>query len=674
MSEKKRPITVEDLYQINYVEDPQISPDGRWIAFIRITPDKMENGYKRNIWLADTDGGEPFQLTRGDKGSSPRWSPDGETLAFVSGRSDKPQIYLLPINAPGGEARSLTKMEKGATFPAWSPDGETIAFLCRMNAEEREKEDSGEDAPPSDKFEAEQRKARKKHEEEKRWDPRPVWRVPYREGTAFLDDRYQQVYVMETAENLDGDKIKARRLTDVDANHGAPEWTPDGKYIYTNRTHDLLADELYLQQRLYRIHVEDGEIEQVTHGDDISDTSPQISPDGKWVAFIRMIMPFDALERLIVKPVDGGEERTLNLEIDRAPFNFRWTADNILIANVGDQGDSVFYRIDPADGAYEQLFTDRIEAAELDVSPLGGVTFTASTPYNPQELFWLPSGASSPVQVTAFNEKFLDGVVVQEVHEMRYETPNGEIQGWYMLPVGYEEGKQYPLAFNIHGGPHAMWGPSSRTMWHEWQFHAARGYAVFFANPRGSGGYGDAFKRGLHSDWGNAAFNDLMTGIDTLLERFDFVDSERMAVTGGSYGGYMTAWIVGHTDRFASAVTQRGVYNLAAFYGVTDVPELITSEFDAEPWEDPEKLWKHSPLAYAHNIKTPLLIIHSENDYRVPIADGEQLFAFVRRSGGTVKLLRYPRDGHELSRSGEPEHRVNRLTEMVEWFDKYCKE
>jgi dipeptidyl aminopeptidase/acylaminoacyl peptidase len=209
-------------------------------------------------------------------------------------------------------------------------------------------------------------------------------------------------------------------------------------------------------------------------------------------------------------------------------------------------------------------------------------------------------------------------------------------------------------------------------MFHEWQSHAASGYVVFYCNPRGGDGYGEDFRQALHADWGKVAFDDIMSGVDVLLEK-GFADKGRMAVTGGSYGGYMTAWIVGHTDRFVSAVTQRGVYNLISFYGTTDVPDLITSDFDVEVWEDPDLLWKHSPLAYAQNIKTPLLIIHSENDYRVPIEQAEQLFAFVRRNGGTVKMLRYPRDGHELSRSGEPEHRVSRLTEMIAWFDKYCK-
>jgi dipeptidyl aminopeptidase/acylaminoacyl peptidase len=210
-------------------------------------------------------------------------------------------------------------------------------------------------------------------------------------------------------------------------------------------------------------------------------------------------------------------------------------------------------------------------------------------------------------------------------------------------------------------------------MWHEWQTHAAEGYVVFYCNPRGSDGYGDKFLRDLHSNWGHVAMQDIMAGVDAMLEK-GFIDESRMAISGGSYGGYMTAWIIGKTDRFAAAVPQRGVYNLTSFYGTSDVPVLISTEFDTEPWDDFDKLWQHSPLAYAKHITTPTLIIHAENDFRVPIEQGEQLFAWIRRSTDTpVKMLRYPREGHELSRSGEPKHRISRLQEMMDWFNRYCQ-
>jgi dipeptidyl aminopeptidase/acylaminoacyl peptidase len=676
LAEEKRPITVDDVYKIHHVEDPQVSPDGAWIAYVHMTLDKMENDYKRNIWLVSTTGGDPIQVTRSGKDSGPRWSPDGATLAFVSGRSDKPQIYLLPIGAPGGEPRALTSMENGASDMAWSPDGTQIAFLSGMNAEERVKEDSGEkEEPPADKLEGKHREERKKQIETERWDPRPVWRVPYRVGTSFVDDRYAQVYVMPVAEGLDDDDAKPRRLTDVDADHEPPEWTPDGKTILTSRTIDPLIDEPWSMQALYRINVASGQSTQLTD-DAYESVAPLVSPDGQWIAYVRVPRKrlTESIGRLAVMPIDGGEVRDLNLELDREVFIHHWTADSRAIVFCAETfGDAEVYRVTLDDGEIETLVSGTMEIDALDVAPDGGLAYCGCTPLAPAELFWRASGASTAQQMTTYNQDFLDEIIVQETHEMRYHAPDGqELQGWYILPVGYEEGKTYPLAFNIHGGPHAMWGPSTGSMWHEWQLHAANGYAVFYANPRGSGGYGEKFMSDLHAQWGELAFGDLMTGVDTFLEK-GIADPDRMAVTGGSYGGYMTAWIVGHTNRFKAAVSQRGVYNLTSFYGTSDVPLLISMEYDVEPWENPELLWQHSPLAYAQNIKTPLLIIHSENDFRVPIAEAEQLFALVRRSGGTVRLLRYPRDGHELSRSGEPKHRVSRLTEMVAWFDQYCK-
>lgn len=676
MTDEKRPIAVDDLYKITLIEDPRVSPDGQWIAYVQVTVDKMENGYKRNIWLVDVHGGKPIQLTRAGKDSQPRWSPDGQTLAFVSGRDKKPQIYLLRVTSPGGEARALTSVPNGASSPAWSPDGTQIAFLSNMSADERAKEDRGdEEPPPADKLESRHRSERKEQDEVKRFDPRIAWRIPYRAGTSYVDDRYAQIYVMPIAENLKKEESKPRRLTNIDANHEQPQWTPDGQYILTARTLDPTRDVPWRWNTLYRISVEDGTTEQLTD-ESHSDSSPLPSPDGQWIAYTRVPQErlTERINRLTILSATGGEPRDLNLELDRNITSFRWSPDSSAIFFTAESwGNLEVYRVALITGIVEKVVSGILEVNAFDVAPNGSIAYTASTPVNPSELFWQVANTAAPSQMTTVNREFLEGVIIQEQHEIRYSSEDGqEIQGWYLLPASYEEDQKYPLALNIHGGPHVMWGASTQSIWHEMQFQAAQGYVVFYCNPRGAGGYGEAFQMALHAAWGDVAHRDIMAGVDLLIEK-GFVDASRMAITGGSYGGYMTAWIVGHTNRFVSAVSIRGVYNLLSFYGTSDVPLLITNEFDAEPWEDPLLLWQHSPLAYAHQIKTPLLIIHSENDFRVPISDGEQLFAYVRRSGGTVQMVRFPRDGHELSRSGEPEHRVSSLTHMIDWFNKYCQ-
>ncbi len=669
----KQPITASDLFRIITLEDPRLSPDGKWIAFTRVQPDSFENNYTRNIWIVPVSGGEPIQITRGNKDSSPAWSPDSTRIAFQSGRIDgKSQIFVIPITAPGGDARPITRMLNGATNPSWSPDGKRIAFLSAASTDERAREDADQDEkniPPKDKLEAKHRQERWQQDDQKRLDPYPVWRIPYRTGTTFTGERFAHIYMIDAV----SEKAVPRRLTDREAHHEPPTWSPDGMWIYTASQLDPAMDEPNRQSAIFRIRAEDGHIEPLT-GEESTAFAPIPSPDGKWVAFTRYprennIPVTERITRLSIIPAEGGAARDLNLPLDASVQSFAWTPDNHLVFSAHWHGNAPIYKVSP-DGDLDKLAEGRFRASFLDANDLGAAV-VISTPECPPELHFLPFGDQLQ-QVTQFNRAFGESVNIQPTHEIWVESPEGHrVHAWYLLPVGYEEGKQYPLALNIHGGPHVMWSTAEPSMFHEWQFHAARGYVVLAINPRGSDGYGESYLQAIHEDWGDTAMRDIMACVDHVLS-LGFVDAEHMAITGGSYGGYMVAWIIAHTNRFKAAVAQRGVYNLLSFYGTSDVPSLISGEFAAEPWEDPQKLWRHSPLAYAHNIKTPLLIEHAEQDYRVPIEQAEQLFAYVHRSGGTVKMLRYPREGHEKSRSGEPAHRVDRLTHMVEWFDLYC--
>jgi len=665
----RRPITVDDLANIITVEDPRISPDGEWIAYVHRQPDLFENTYIANIWLAPTDGGLPLQLTRSGKDTSPRWSPDGKWLAIVSKRSDQSQIYLLPTTSPGGEARALTSMKNGATDPEWSPDGAMIAFLSPVSEPERSTEPD-EEGPPADKLEKRHREERQKHDEEQQSDPRRVWRIPYREGTSYLTERYKQVYVIDS----DYPEAKPRRLTDIDANHRAPRWSPDGMFLYTSRPTEPNIDEPYRTAAIYKIEVETGKAERLTE-DGFSHFEPKPSPDGRWLAFQRNPgSRYNLLPRLAVMDLTNGAVRDLNLDLDRAIDSFEWVDDGQhLVCSVSNEGTVQLYRVNVEIGEFEQTVGGRLTITGFDTHIDIGTAFVASTAASPTELFWVVPGADEPLQLTDVNTAFLGEVAVEPVNEVLYVLADGtRIQGWYLLPSDYEEGRQYPLIVYIHGGPHYMWGPAIPSTWHELQVLAASGYVVFFCNPRGSDGYGADFRDAIHANWGNADMGDIMAGIDVLIGE-GFIDAARIGITGGSYGGFMTTWIIAHSNRFKAAVAQRGVYNHTSFYGTSDIPSFMSDEFDGDPWEIHDKLWKHSPLAYAHKIKTPLLLIHSDNDFRVPIEQAEQMFASVRRSGGTVELLRYPRDGHELSRSGEPKHRVDRLEKIKQWFDWYLK-
>lgn len=657
------PLTPKDLFEIETVGDPNLSPDGRWIAYVRQSVDRAENTYRSAIWL--TDGTVHKQFTAGThRDHTPRWSPDGRMLAFVSTRNGKPQIYVIPVD--GGEARQLTRMENGATAPAWSPDGTRIAFNSSVDADERAFEDGGA-APPEDPEQRKLWKQERERQREKQNDPRLITRFPYRTGTEFLEERYPHIYVI----GLDEDK--PHRVTDGDRMWGTPVW--DGnEAILTAVNRDSTNLGYEFPSDIVRIPLRQGEIvpPEVLVGAPGTHHRPHPSPDGRWIAYLTTPEVRVSAQNtdLAIIPAQGGEPRLLTAALDVKVADFKWAADGqSLYLTWGWHGDVGIHRL-TLDGQVTQVVGGARTVTGLDLAA-DRLAYTVTAPDIPGDLYVADLNGQKERRLTGVNAEFLAGRWLSMPQEVWYTRPDGTpIQGWLMLPPNYEPGKRYPLAVEIHGGPHLMWG---NTFWHEFQCLAGAGYAVWFCNPRGSDGYGLAFRDAIHRQWGEEDAGDILAGVDELVRR-GIADPARLAVTGGSYGGFMTVWIIGHDRRFKAAVTQRGVYNLISFYGMTDIPLFIEGEFDTTPWEDANTLWQHSPLAYVEQIETPLLILHSERDFRVPIGDGEQLYTALKRLRREVAFVRYPREGHELSRSGEPQHRVDRLERIIGWFDRYIKE
>ncbi len=677
MTTSRTPISVEDLYELGWLEDVRVSPDGSRIAYVHVTVDRPANKYRRAIYLVPAAGGPPRRFTQGCKQDwQPRWSPDGKQLAFVSTRDDeRGQIYLIP--ADGGEARQLTSLPNGASDPAWSPDGRTLAFLSLVSEAERRQEEAGPPEPPADAWEAKRAKEQREHDEERRIDPRVITRLPYRSGTSFFDERRRHIYLIDLPEP-DEPAPPPRRITDGDLHYGPPAWMPDGASLLTTATRDPEADSLFAYYDVLRIPASGGKPTTLTSAGH-SYFDPQPSPDGKLIAFRRLNeekLLADGSQIAII-PADGGEITDLTGHSDLNVEHFRWQPDSQgVLFSAGWHGDTHIYGIGlPGTPTYRQgetLVGGRRIVAEFDVGRDGTIAFIAGDAANPCDLF-VHTAAGQERQLTAINRRLLEQRQIIPIEELHYNAPDGrEVQGWVLYPP-MEPGRQYPLAVFIHGGPHVMWGPGFRSMWHEWQAAAAAGYIVFFCNPRGSDGYGEQWRDAIRANWGYADSPDILAGIDRLLLDGK-VDPARIAVTGGSYGGYMTAWLLGHSDRFACGVAARGVYNLISHHSTSDAHELIEHEFNGFPWELAEELWDHSPLAHAHKINTPLLLLHSELDYRVPISEAEQLFAFLRRQKKVVELVRYPREGHELTRSGEPNHRADHLRRTLAWFDRFCKE
>lgn len=675
--QKKRYITAEDIYKIKTVEEPRWSPDGAQVAFVRLEMDKAGNQYKRTIWRWQAGWDEPRQFTNGGKlDFSPRYDPNGKRLAFLSNRKGNPQIYL--IRNDGGEAKKLTKAPNGVLAFSWSLDGKSIAYVSPMTKPERKAEDKGKFPlpPPEDTFEKKVRTMEKAHSERERHDPRVYTGLPFKIGTSFTPDRYNHIYILA----MDAEGAKTRRLTDGEVDFGRPQWSPDGKTIWswTSRrpTHDR-----YSKTDLVQINIKNGKVVKLNRKGHYG-SSPKPSPDGKWIACITQLDKSSSghLSRLTVLKPNGTGWRDLNLNIDRDVgtsryiSQFCWAGDgNGLYLTLDDEGETDLYYCDIATGSFVHLVKSDQAVFEFDANQEGEFAYAAATPERPADLYTTAPAGAFPQRRSDFNREFLEEVHIAQTEEIRYNAPDGtEIQGWIVKPPDFTPKEQWPLALNIHGGPHVMWRPSDPSLWLEWQLHAARGYVVFYCNPRGSDGYGEEFLQAIHANWGEADMHDILSGVDAVVEQ-GYIDTDRMAVTGGSYGGYMTAWIIGHDNRFAAAVSQRGVYQLMSFYGTTDIPRFIEGEFDVMAFDDPDKMWKYSPFAYVRKMRTPLLIIHSDNDYRAPISDAEQMFTALKRLRRKVEFVRYPRDGHELSRSGEPKHRVDRLERMTAWFDKYCK-
>jgi dipeptidyl aminopeptidase/acylaminoacyl peptidase len=676
-------LVVDDLYDLVWLEDVRISPDGRQVAYVQVHVDRPNNRYHRAIYLVPTEGGTPRRFTQGRGGDrQPRWSPDGRRLAFVSSRDDEQgQIYLIDI--AGGEAQQLTNALNGASDPAWSPDGRRIAFLASVNETERAGEDADAPTPaPTDAWNAKRRQEQRRYDEEQRFDPRVVKRLPYRSGTTYFDDRRRHIYLVELPDGQIDAPVTARRQTDGDLHFAPPTWMPDGQSLLSTATRDPEADSLFAYYDVLRIPITDTAPhipERLTRAG-YSYFDPKPSPDGSQIAFLRL--PEDQLlgagHRVASIPASGGEPQDLTAHTDLNIEQFSWNyADNRIYFLAGWQGDAHIYAIGlPGTATYRQgetLIGGQRFVSEFDSASDGSIAFVAGTSNDPCNLYVrLPDGSER--RLTQINAELLAQRRLTPIEELRYLAPDGqEVQGWFLQPLAPAATGLPPLAVYIHGGPHIMWGPGFFSMWHEWQVAAAAGYTVFFCNPRGSEGYGAQWRDAIRGGWGRIDAPDILAGIDHLVDH-GLVDPQRIGVTGGSYGGFMTTWLISHDDRFACAVAARGVYNLLTEHSTSDAHELIEIEFSGYPWDLAEELWEHSPVAHAHKIHTPLLLLHSECDYRVPISEAEQLFALLRRRKQTVELVRYPREGHELTRSGEPDHRADHMQRTLAWFDRYCRE
>lgn len=676
-SSTKRPLEIDDLFALTLVSEPAISPGGDRVVWVTTTMDRGDDAYKAALWIADLDGTNARQLTSGmHRDTSPAWAPDGRSIAFVSNRPGrkpangngipngderKPLAQIWTIASDGGEARQATAHHGGASSPSWSPDSRRIAFV-------------GVDEPDADEpFGAPVTIGEAGGE-------RIVHDIRYRyDGKGFLTT-YSHIWAVDVAT---GDPV---RLTNADANDASPVWSPDGRQIafLGNRRDDRRERPA---QTVQIVPAVGGEARTVAPSD-ASFGSVAWSPDGTRLVFVGHE---DALtggarnNAIWIVKADGSELRNVTETIDRSFIDVGmsdlatgastppvWVDDTTILALGASRGATHLWRIDAESGEATALTPDDQRVMQFAISPDGStLAMVVGETDRPFRLCRASADGSGQTTISDPNAKLLEEVWLSAPVELDVAAPDGgAVQAWLLPPRGLDPDAKakYPLIVQIHGGPHAMYG---RAMFHEMQVMASRGYGVLFCNPRGSSGYGEAFTGVTRGAWGESDMPDVMAAVDEA-SRLDWVDVDRLGVTGGSYGGYLTNWIVSHDTRFKAAVTQRCVSNFHSFVGTSDIGfDFGIFEFDGTPWSDAEKLLKYSPISYVDRIETPLLIIHSEQDLRCPIEQAEQMYTALRYLGREVAFVRIPGESHELSRSGTPSRRIARLQHLIGWFDNH---
>ena len=688
----------EDLYDLRIPVELALSPDGRWVAFSVKSVAPGKDGYRSSIWLAPADGGTPArQLTVGSKSdASPHWSPDGTRIAFLSdrgavlqaggggakaGKAEAPkeggtQVWILPL-ADGGEARQLTDLPKDVEGMDWSPDGRRLVVVSSAGSTEPE------------------RKPERKPEDGPAPDTRLIDTLGYQyNGAGFVNDRFSRLFL------VDAETGAAEPLTRGDHHDGDPRWSPDGRQVaFVSDRHP--NPDLNWRSDIYVVDARGGAPRQVSTGRGRQGWGqPAWSPDGRWIAAIgardwrRGELRQSSVWRFRLR--DGRDEDLLagsdleagaimNSDLAGGPLTRpTWIGDGRWIVFAAPvEGSFELWRVEVEGGRLERLTRDRHYLGRASVVPLprGGARVAAArtTAVQAPEVVVgdVPAGrmgSADRVELRTVSDLMATwrDIALVAPQERWHEVEGRRIQGWFFPAPTSTRRNPAPVVLEIHGGPATLYGWS--LFW-EWQQLVASGISVYACNPRGSQGYGQAFLTANTRDWGEGPMRDVMAGLDALIHD-GLVDGDRMGVTGGSYGGYLTSWIVGHTDRFKAAVTCRSVNDMISQMLSGDIggPTFGLYEYGVQPWEDWDLFHRHSPLTYAPEVTTPLLIQHAENDLRCTITQAEELFAVLRSLRKTVRLMRTPDETHELTRSGTPFRRVDNLRLIDEWFRHFLVE
>lgn len=643
-----------DLFDLEYVSDPQISPDGSKVIYTRNFKDIMTDRDYGNLWMSNIDGSQNRPLTQGNQRDfSPVWSPDGTKVAYRSnGQDERVKLFVLYLDTK--ESVALTNSANAPGSPAWSPDGQSLAFTQFVPKAKKSLLSIPGKPQGAD------------------WNAAPIYidELNYRgDGAGYRPSGNSHIFTIGITGGT------ARQRTSDDKNYGSPIWAADGNSLFfsANLNDDLIAEPA--NSEIHQLNLADGSIKTLTDRFG-PDGNPSLSPDGKMIAYTGNDDTFQGytVTRLYVMNTDGSGVKNLTEDLDRSAGNPQWeTNSKGVYFQYNDQGDTKIGHVTLAgkiktvvEGLGGLDLGRPYNAGSYSVSQNDRFAYTLGGGDHPADLAVWVDGKSN--RITAVNEDVFSYREIGKVEELWWKSSfDGlDVQGWIVTPPNFDPSKKYPMILEIHGGPFAMYGNSFS---YEVQAYAAAGYVVLYTNPRGSTGYGQEFGNSIHHDYPNNDYDDLISGVDALIAK-GYIDTDNLFVTGGSGGGVLTAWIIGKTDRFKAAVVAKPVINWTSFVLHADSPAFFAKYwFGAMPWEDIENYWRRSPLSLVGNVKTPTMLLTGEQDFRTPISESEQYYSALKLNGVEAAMVRIPNASHGLV--NRPSMLMSKSASVLSWFNHY---